>query len=45
MQLEKERMVTLRDLITVTYCNWVSERLGMNTFVMEIGTFLEHLNS
>ena len=45
MKLEKERMVTIRDLITVTYRNWVSKRLGMNVFVMEIGNFLERLNS
>lgn len=38
-------MVTVRDLITVTYRNWVSKRPGMNVFVMEIGTFLEHVNS
>lgn len=42
--LEK-KMVTVRDLITVTYRNWVSKRPGMNVFVMEIGTFLEHVNS
>lgn len=45
MQLEKEKMVTIRGQITVTYHNWVSKNLGMNVFIMEIGPFLELLNS
>lgn len=45
MQLEKEKIVTIRGQITVTYHNWVSKKLGMNVFIMEIGPFLELLNS
>lgn len=39
MQLEKKKMVTLIALITMTYCIWVSKKLGMIVFVLEIGPF------